>query len=275
MSNKTYKNFFDDGYTTHHENGSKSKTYKNYLDDGYTTYHENGSKSKTYKNYLDDGYTTYHENGDVSKTYKNVLNDGYTTYHQNANDAGAGGTVFAVIYSILAIALVSVIYFGIAIQSRNTKIGVCLLVIVLTIIVWKIIVTEKNKPIVDDLLMLIRDLSFGAACHFALPDYSPENIILWFCGAFIGLGLMLLIPGNKKCEERGMYRLEGMTYFLNFFRPIVAWASPFIVVILNPSMLSSYKSIYTVLFLIILIPSIISIIISFYKTIKNYNHSKK
>ena len=82
---KTYNNFFDDGQTTYHEDGSKSKTYKNFLDDGYTTYHDDGSKSRTYKNFLDDGYTTYHDDGSKSRTYKNFLDNGYTTYHENGN----------------------------------------------------------------------------------------------------------------------------------------------------------------------------------------------
>lgn len=45
MSDKSYKHFYDDGYTTYHENGSKSKTYPHLLDDGFTTYHDDGSKS--------------------------------------------------------------------------------------------------------------------------------------------------------------------------------------------------------------------------------------
>lgn len=60
MADKTRKNIFDDGYTTYHEDGTKSVSYKNFLDDGVTTYHEDGSKTVTYKNVLDDGYTSYH-----------------------------------------------------------------------------------------------------------------------------------------------------------------------------------------------------------------------
>ena len=85
MSDKTYKNFFDDGYTTYHDDGSKSVTYKNFLDDGTTTYHQDGSKSQTYKNFMDDGYTTYHDDGTKSVTYRNFLDDGTTTYHQDGS----------------------------------------------------------------------------------------------------------------------------------------------------------------------------------------------
>lgn len=95
MSDKTTKNIFDDGYTTHHDDGSTSKTYKNIFDDGYTTYHDDGSTSKTYKNILDDGYTTYHEDGSKSKTYKNILNDGYTTYHDNGSTSNTTEDVFS------------------------------------------------------------------------------------------------------------------------------------------------------------------------------------
>lgn len=81
MADKTYKNLFDDGYTTYHDDGTKSTTYKNLFDDGVTTYHSDGSKSKTYNNLFDDGTTTYHDDGTKSKTYKNILDDGYTTYN--------------------------------------------------------------------------------------------------------------------------------------------------------------------------------------------------
>ena len=77
----TYKNLLDNGTTTYHSDGSKSETYKNVLDSGYTTYHEDGSRSKTYRNFFDSGVTTYHEDGSKSRTYKNILDSGYTTYH--------------------------------------------------------------------------------------------------------------------------------------------------------------------------------------------------
>ena len=81
---KSYKNLFDDGVTTYHEDGTKSKSYRNLLDDGVTTYHEDGTKSKSYRNLFDDGVTTYHEDGSKSRTYKNLLDDGYTTYHERS-----------------------------------------------------------------------------------------------------------------------------------------------------------------------------------------------
>lgn len=81
----TYKNLLDNGTTTYHQDGSKSKTYKNMLDNGYTTYHDDGTKSVTYKNYLDNGTTTYHQDGSRSRTYRNSLDNGYTTYHENRN----------------------------------------------------------------------------------------------------------------------------------------------------------------------------------------------
>lgn len=83
MTDKTYKNLLDDGYTTYHDDGTQSVTYRNLLNDGYTTYHSDGRKSETYKNFLYDGYTTYHSDGSNSETYKNILNEGYTTYHSN------------------------------------------------------------------------------------------------------------------------------------------------------------------------------------------------
>ena len=94
MADKTYKNLFDDGYTTYHDDGSKSTTYKNLFDDGYTTYHENGGKSTTYKNILDDGYTTYHRDGSKSSTYGNILDDGYTTYHSDGSKSSTYGNLF-------------------------------------------------------------------------------------------------------------------------------------------------------------------------------------
>ena len=85
MADKTYKNILDDGYTTYHDDGTKSTTYKNILDDGYTTYHSDGSKSTSYKNILDDGVTTYHPDGSKSTSYKNILDDGVTTYHPDGS----------------------------------------------------------------------------------------------------------------------------------------------------------------------------------------------
>ena len=85
MADKTYKNLFDDGYTTYHDDGTKSTTYKNLFDDGVTTYHSDGSKSTTYNNILDNGTTTYHSDGSKSTTYKNILDDGYTTYNSDGS----------------------------------------------------------------------------------------------------------------------------------------------------------------------------------------------
>lgn len=85
MADKSYKNAFDEGYTTYHENGKTSKTYSNFSGNGYTTQHSDGSTSKSYKNNWGDGYTTYHDDGSSSKTYKNSFDDGYTTIHSNGN----------------------------------------------------------------------------------------------------------------------------------------------------------------------------------------------
>lgn len=94
MSDQTYKNVFDDGYTTYHDDGSKSVSYKNVFDDGYTTYHDDGSKSQTYQNVFDDGTTTYHSDGSKSTTYSNVFDDGYTTYHSDGSKSTTYGNVF-------------------------------------------------------------------------------------------------------------------------------------------------------------------------------------
>ncbi len=94
MSDKTYKNLFDDGYTTYHDDGSKSVTYQNVFDDGYTTYHDDGSKAQTYQNVFDDGTTTYQADGTKSQTYQNVFDDGYTTYHADGSTSTTYGNVF-------------------------------------------------------------------------------------------------------------------------------------------------------------------------------------
>ena len=82
MGEKTRKDAFGSGYTTQHENGTKSKSLPDVFGNGYTTYHEDGSKSKTVPNVFGGGYTTYHENGGKSKTVPNVFGGGYTTYHK-------------------------------------------------------------------------------------------------------------------------------------------------------------------------------------------------
>jgi hypothetical protein len=53
------KDFFGDGYTIHHADGSKSSVSKNLLGDGYTIHHADGSKSSVSKNLLGDGYTIH------------------------------------------------------------------------------------------------------------------------------------------------------------------------------------------------------------------------
>ena len=83
MADKTYKHMFDDGYTTYHDDGTKSESYKHMFDDGYTTYHGDGSRSDSYRHAFDDGYTTYHSEGGKSDSYKHMFDDGYTTYHSN------------------------------------------------------------------------------------------------------------------------------------------------------------------------------------------------
>ena len=70
MADKTYKNLFDDGYTTYHDDGTKSVTYKNLFDDGYTTYHESGGKSQTYRNLFDGGFTTYNSGSSGANGYQ-------------------------------------------------------------------------------------------------------------------------------------------------------------------------------------------------------------
>ncbi len=94
MADKTYKDLFGDGYTTYHEDGSKSHTYKNLFDDGTTTYHDNGSKSHTYNNLFDDGATTYHDDGSKSYTYKNIFSDGSTTYHDDGSKSYTYNNLF-------------------------------------------------------------------------------------------------------------------------------------------------------------------------------------
>ena len=94
MADKTYKNAFDDGYTTYHDDGTTSHTYKNVFDDGTTTYNSDGSTSHTYKNVFDDGMTTYNSDGSTSHTYKNVFDDGYTTYNSDGSTSHTYQNVF-------------------------------------------------------------------------------------------------------------------------------------------------------------------------------------
>lgn len=103
MADKTVKNAFDDGYTTYHDDGTKSKTYKNAFSDGYTTYHSDGSKSKTYDKVLSDGKTTYHSDGSKSDTYKNAFRDGYTTYHSDGSKSTTYKSTFSDGYTTVTI----------------------------------------------------------------------------------------------------------------------------------------------------------------------------
>ena len=85
MSDHTTKDFFGDGYTTYHEDGTKSHTTKDFFGDGYTTYHEDGTKSHTTKDFFGNGTTTYHSDGSKSHTTKDFFGDGYTTYHEDGS----------------------------------------------------------------------------------------------------------------------------------------------------------------------------------------------
>ena len=93
MADKTYKNLFDDGYTTYHDDGTTSKTYKHLFDDGYTTYHNDGSKSDTYQHLFDDGYKTYHSDGSTSDTYHHLFDDGYVTYNSDGSRSDTYGNI--------------------------------------------------------------------------------------------------------------------------------------------------------------------------------------
>ena len=90
----TFKDFFGDGFTTHHSDGKTSHTRKDFLGNGSTTYHSDGSTSHTYKDFLGEGYTTYHSDGGTSHTYKDFLGDGFTTYHSGtASPFSFGGAL--------------------------------------------------------------------------------------------------------------------------------------------------------------------------------------
>lgn len=73
-----------------------SKSFKHLSDPGYTTYHEDGSRSSTYKNISDNGWTTYHSNGKTTHTYPNFFTGGFTSYTTDADPAAgaAGGGIF-------------------------------------------------------------------------------------------------------------------------------------------------------------------------------------
>ena len=84
MSDHTTKDFFGDGYTTYHDDGSTSHTTKDFFGDGYTTYHSDGSTSHTSKDFFGDGTTTYHSDGSTS--YTGGYSGGYPA-------AGIGGSL--------------------------------------------------------------------------------------------------------------------------------------------------------------------------------------
>ena len=94
MSDHTYKDIFGDGYTTYHDDGTKSHTTKDIFGDGYTTYHEDGSKSHTTKDLFGDGTTTYNADGSKSYTSHDIFGDGYTTYHEDGSKSYTSQDVF-------------------------------------------------------------------------------------------------------------------------------------------------------------------------------------
>lgn len=85
MADRTTKDFFGDGYTTTHDDGTSSHTTKDFFGDGYTTVHSDGSTSHTTKDFFGDGYTTVHSDGSSSHTTKDFFGDGYTITHSDGS----------------------------------------------------------------------------------------------------------------------------------------------------------------------------------------------
>lgn len=85
MPDYTTKDWFGDGYTTRHEDGSTSYTTKDWFGDGYTTTHSDGSHSYSTKDWYGDGVTNTHSDGSRSYTTKDWYGDGYTTRHADGS----------------------------------------------------------------------------------------------------------------------------------------------------------------------------------------------
>ena len=248
------------------------RTYKNSLDDGYTTYYEDGTTSKTYKNTFDNGYTTYHSNGDVSNTYKNVFDDGYTTFQEKASpDSKHGGLLLAIIMGSLSILLILALFFGISIVFlKDIKPTVAFGSIVILMVIWKIIVTENNKEIVDSIFTFIRDILFFVTCKFAFSDFSATSFLVWFVCIFVMISLYAYIPGNKNCKG-GNDRFDDATLFLHYFRPVIAWLSPIIIFLIGTGHPQRALITSIVVLAILVVPSFVSIVANIFFSKKRKN----
>ena len=113
MSDHTYKDFFGDGLTTYHDDGTTSHTYKDFFGDGTTTYHEDGSTSHTYKDFFGDGYTTYHEGGGYGASGAASAAGGYSGY---GGYGGYGGGISGG-WHVTPIGLGGILLSGVAIGA--------------------------------------------------------------------------------------------------------------------------------------------------------------
>lgn len=224
MSDKTYKNLLDDGYTTYHEDGSKSKTYKNLLDDGYTTYHEDGSKSQTYQNLLDDGYTTYHygkqatNNGSTNNGKSHYSIDGisYSTAYITFDDSIDLSVIITSIIGAAVIIWLNYLYAG--------------SVAIIPSIIWSVILSisliafrnKRGKPFIWAWLYYMSATAMFMHVmsnrSFETSSSSPLSYLLYV--APIGIAFVIGLIGNLSDFEDRV-----SSAFLSYLFMAFSWLS--------------------------------------------------
>lgn len=158
------------------------KTHKNVLDSGYTTYHDDGSKSVTYKNVTDTGYTTYHSDGSKTVSYQHFTNDGYSSVHIPADHS------FDFIYGIFAF---SVVFLSIVSLFSLGKHAIIALALLALSVVARVLIVRKNEKTIAGLLWFYPFTLLGWRLLVnAMWEHTNGNFLEPFGIFFISLGII-------------------------------------------------------------------------------------
>ena len=222
MSDKSYKHFYDDGYTTYHENGSKSKTYPHLLDDGFTTYHDDGSKSVSYKNVLNDGYSTYHYPS--SQSYKSDNEDIYANIHPSGNYTPCGNSH---ILTTGLIVFAYVIFFVIAVLAflyAGSK-SILPLIIFGTVVTVDIICVKDGDADRQAIWAHIINLTMTSVFMYIVDNISaaPKSWLLAIVFYILPLGIIILcvcLNNTINKDEEFMFPYIFIMALTWFFRII-------------------------------------------------------
>lgn len=197
MADKSYKHFYDDGYTTYHDDGSKSVSYKNIFSDGYTTYHYPSTKNNYHQ-------TSISQNSDTHNY------GGFTPIPKN-HRLSTGSIVFAYVI-LLSITILSFLYSG--------------SIVVLPYIIFAAVMAvninkvkngdEKKQEIWAQIINLVMTIAFMIVVDHITA--APKNLLLAILFYLLPLGIIILsvcLNNTINDDEEFMF---GYVFFM-----IVTW----------------------------------------------------